>query len=81
MPEESLGSQFAAEGSLRLALLLGAESTALPDVIDEYFSVNTLFVLPVGIRGQRGQTWPAFHFRSQSVPWVHPLCLHLFVLC
>lgn len=45
MLEEILRSQFATEDSLRLALLFCAESTTLLNVIDEYFSVNTLFAL------------------------------------
>lgn len=42
--------------SERLALLCCAESTTLLNVIDEYFSVNTLFVLPVQVRGQCRQS-------------------------
>lgn len=43
--EEIVHSQFADEASWRLALCFCAESTTLLNVIDEYFSVNTLLVL------------------------------------
>ncbi len=50
--EEILCSQYATKDSLR-EWLFCAESTTLLDVTDEYFSVNTLFVLvmPVQVRG------------------------------
>lgn len=49
------------------SLLFCVESTALLNVIDEYFSVNILFVLvlPVQVRGQCSKNWPAFNFNSQ----------------
>lgn len=43
--QEIVHSQFADEASWRLALCFCAESTTLLNVIDEYFSVNTLLVL------------------------------------
>lgn len=54
MLEVILRPYFATKGSLRCALLFGAESMTLPNVTDEYFSVNTLFVmdLPFQVRGQ-----------------------------
>lgn len=48
--EEALRSQFASE--LRSALLFCVESTTLLSVINEYFSVNTLFVLVFPVRGR-----------------------------
>lgn len=43
------------EDSLRLALLCCVVSMTLLDVADKYFRVNTLFTLPVQIRGHCGQ--------------------------
>lgn len=63
MLEKILRSHFAAEDSLRLALLFCAESTTHLNVTDEYFIVNTLFmlVLPVQVKGQYSKNWPAFN--------------------
>lgn len=71
------GDSYVLSLPARTLLLFCAESTTLLNVIDEYFSVSTLFmlVLPVQVRGQCSKK-TGLHL-TQTVSVLCPACLYL----